>query len=646
MPKIILDVDIDDSAFTAFKRKFDDLQSNVKSLPGEWGKVAASMAALSPLLDKMSKGMSGTAGNATLVGKATIDTHKIAGDLALVWTGISKSSLFFLHDILGATQSLTKWTALTGVFGGLLGAGGLFGIDRMATRAAGQRQTAMGAGVSTGEYSAFLANASRLTSNPGGLMQQFSEGFYSVGAQYSFDTAFGPGTGERMKGKDAASFFSDVLPDIKAKIDATPQNQTAQMLQYSGLGNRGIDLEMANRIRAMSRGEVADISQRLKRDALAMNMPDAATRNLQDFETRLDEAWKTMGTSVENHLVPLLSPLSKLTDNFGKFADAVLKDGGAVDVLMKETADGIESFATKMADPKFRDYVASFAKDEVEAAVLVEVVGKAIAVGVAGFSIAGALRWGPAVAIGGAAVAGGKAFADAPGHALGGSGWDAAKRLWNRLPGYAEGAWNLPKDQLAVVHKGEMVVPAATAETIRQLSDADPNTLNPVADDNSGFNFGNKRRRGPIVKGHQWMHYKTEVLAARAILGNLEGYGRRYRADTLATMIPHYAPAGDGNNPRGYIRDVPDFTGMDPKEHLNFRDPDTRARVAYGFTRAEGHLGPGHQTLSDFQGMFARTGRGHTAVMGHHPAHIGKSDHEIVIDVEHMHGSFVETGSH
>jgi hypothetical protein len=111
-------------------------------------------------------------------------------------------------------------------------------------------------------------------------------------------------------------------------------------------------------------------------------------------------------------------------------------------------------------------------------------------------------------------------------------------------------------------------------------------------------------------------------------------------------MIPHYAPTGDGNNPRGYIRDVSDFTGMDPKEHLNFRDPDTRARVAYGFTRAEGHLGPGHQTLSDFQGMFARTGRGHTAVMGHHPAHIGKSDHEIVIDVEHMHGSFVETGSH
>jgi hypothetical protein len=379
MPKIILDVDIDDSAFQAFKRKFDDFQSNVKSLPGEWSRVAASMSTLSPLLDALSKGMGGAAGNATLVGKATIDTHKIAGDLALVWTGISKSSHFFLHDIIGATQSLTKWTALTGVFGGLLGAGGLFGVDRLATRAAGQRQSAMGAGVSTGEYSNFLANASRLTSNPGGLMQQFSEGFYSVGAQYSFDTAFGPGTGERMKGRDAASFFADVLPDIKSKIDATPQNQTSNMLQYSGLGNRGIDLEMANRIRAMSRGEINDISRRLKSDAAAMNMPDDATRNLQDFETRLDEAWKIMGTSVENHLVPLLSPLSKLTDNFGRFADAALKEGGAVDVALKEAAGGIESFATKMSDPKFREYVSSFSKDAIAGALLVEVVGKAIA---------------------------------------------------------------------------------------------------------------------------------------------------------------------------------------------------------------------------------------------------------------------------
>jgi hypothetical protein len=300
-----------------------------------------------------------------------------------------------------------------------------------------------------------------------------------------------------------------------------------------------------------------------------MVMPGAATRNLQDFVTRLDEAWKIMGTSVENHLVPLLPPLSKLTDSFGKFADAALKDGGAVDVLMKDTADGIESFATKMANPDFRKSVGAFAKDAIAAAILVEIVGKAVALGTAALSGVGAWSIGrmiPGIALGAAALGGAKAFVDAPGHALGGSGlpglghglggsgWDAAKRLWNGSPGYAEGAWNLPKDQLAVVHKGEMVVPAATAESIRKLSDGDPNTLNPVANDNEGFNFGNKRRHGAAghIKNHEFVHYLTEGLAARAIISNLAGYKTRKGfggADTLATMIPHYAPKGDHNDP-------------------------------------------------------------------------------------------------
>jgi hypothetical protein len=130
---------------------------------------------------------------------------------------------------------------------------------------------------------------------------------------------------------------------------------------------------------------------------------------------------------------------------------------------------------------------------------------------------------------------------------------------------------------------------------LRKLSDADANTLNPIATDNEGFNFGNKRRPGPKVMGHQWVHYKTEGLAARAVLSNLESYGKRFGADTLATMIPHYAPSGDHNIPSRYIRDVAGYTGLGRNEHIDFRDPDIRAALAYGFAREEGHLGPGHQ---------------------------------------------------
>jgi hypothetical protein len=54
-------------------------------------------------------------------------------------------------------------------------------------------------------------------------------------------------------------------------------------------------------------------------------------------------------------------------------------------------------------------------------------IGEGLAGAVSGSALAGA-------AIGAGAVAGAGAFVQNPGHALGGSGWEAAKRLWNGSP--------------------------------------------------------------------------------------------------------------------------------------------------------------------------------------------------------------------
>src|ERR1700732_4998072 len=271
-----------------------------------------------------------------------------------------------------------KWTKLTAVFGGLLGAGGLFGIDRRVVRGAGQRQSARGLGVSTGEYSAFMVDAARLTGNPAALLGSFSEGFYSQSAKLDFAAAFGSGVAGRMQGKDAASFFASILPDLKAKIDATPQNQLQNMLEYTHLSRRGIDLEMANRIKGMSREEIADISGRLMKDAEAMAMPDAATRKLQDFETRLKAAGTIVETHLENKLAPLTPNLTSFTKSFEKFALEALKPDSAFDILMKEVAGDLDWLAGKMEDKGFRDNVRIFVKDAAEGGILIELTGKGV----------------------------------------------------------------------------------------------------------------------------------------------------------------------------------------------------------------------------------------------------------------------------
>src|SRR5580704_8931731 len=198
----ILDVNIGTSAFDEYKKRFDDYRAQVAALPGEWGKMGTAVQPVTGFLAKMDAALATAGGNSAAIGKATGETGKFAGELALVWTGVSRSAKFFSHDVITATQHLHKWTKLTAVFGGLLGAGGLFGIDRLAMRAAGQRQSARGLGVSTGEYSAFMVDAARLTGNPEALLGSFSEGFYSQSAKLDFAAAFGSGITDRMQGKD------------------------------------------------------------------------------------------------------------------------------------------------------------------------------------------------------------------------------------------------------------------------------------------------------------------------------------------------------------------------------------------------------------------------------------------------------------
>jgi hypothetical protein len=118
--RAIIDIEINDSAFKAFQEKFNAYQAQLKELPAEWAKVSQTMAGLSGIVDKLNVASKAGPSNAMLVGKVSIDTKKIAADYAILWTGIAKSSRFFLHDVISSTQHLTKWGALTSVFAGLL----------------------------------------------------------------------------------------------------------------------------------------------------------------------------------------------------------------------------------------------------------------------------------------------------------------------------------------------------------------------------------------------------------------------------------------------------------------------------------------------------------------------------------------------
>lgn len=67
---------------------------------------------------------------------------------------------------------------------------------------------------------------------------------------------------------------------------------------------------------------------------------------------------------------------------------------------------------------------------------------------------------------------------------------DNAWSHWQRNKSYAVGAWDIGQDQTANIHKGEMIIPAQQAETIRQV--LLNNSFNPNLRKAAGINGGNQ----------------------------------------------------------------------------------------------------------------------------------------------------------
>src|SRR6516164_8398338 len=162
-------INIDDTQFTAFRNQWNQFQQVYAQHGQNWTTNSTQSQLLHQNLLNFSNLFNMGLQNATT--KASNFQNQI-NTASLSWKSMSVSSKLFSHHIENATFHLIKWSTLTSLFTGLVGAGGLWGISRLAQNAALSRQLVTGMGTTYGEYYSSVINFGRL-GNIGGILGRF-----------------------------------------------------------------------------------------------------------------------------------------------------------------------------------------------------------------------------------------------------------------------------------------------------------------------------------------------------------------------------------------------------------------------------------------------------------------------------------------
>lgn len=307
MVKSVFEVDVDDQSFKDFSTLFDKYQKQLQKMPGAWAGINKEMkssfeAATAALMAQSQLNRQSQ--------QAQKDQLKRTKDQASYWHSMASSSSEFVRNLYRATGSLIRWTGLAAEIGGLLGIGGLWGLDRLAGSVGSGRRVSQGLGLANGERMAFGLNYGRIT-DPSQFLGGVNEALHDPSQRYRLYAA-GMGAGD-LAGKDTAGVATMLMDRYKQLADRTdPQMLAAQLKAHGGL----MSLEDFERLKALSPEEYGSIRSSYSKDARGLGLPDKMQRTWQEFDIQLHRA----GQTIENAFVRGLTPLIPQLDRLSKIA--------------------------------------------------------------------------------------------------------------------------------------------------------------------------------------------------------------------------------------------------------------------------------------------------------------------------------------
>ncbi|EPQ8830485.1 lytic transglycosylase domain-containing protein [Klebsiella pneumoniae] len=370
--KSIVDIDVNDDKFVAFMERFREYQSALDDLPEAWRVAAVGIGESSKQTEKAKGEAKGLGAEFNAVAEAILTINSGIDRLNTnledskkkqdEFNKSTRSAKGFLSDatkdakslaghIKEATASLLSWGGIVGIFTGVLGVGGLFGINRLAATTGAQRFTSLGLGTSIGALDSTAINYQKVLGNPAGTLGAIRDSQMDLSKRWTFQAM-----GINNPDQDPAKLLPQMIRNAR---DIFVQNgSTLQGAQAHGLTNF-FTLDDLNRFKNMSDEEITAMEKRAQQDARMLQITDQQARQWQDFNVQLDYSSQSIRNTFVRGLGPLTPQLSKLSDALSGAIDTVLKSpelGKWIDAL----AGGIERFGNYLASPTFKSDVESF----------------------------------------------------------------------------------------------------------------------------------------------------------------------------------------------------------------------------------------------------------------------------------------------
>ncbi len=354
--KSVIDIEVNDADFKRFVGVFEKYQGEVNASPGVWNRVA----------DAADKAAHASVAMGAAVGAAFTGLRNIGAEHETVtrhtkaqagfWSSIATSADKFTRRVYDATRSLLRWGELTGLISGILGAGGLFGIDRLAVAAGNQRQRSLTLGSKPGEAAAFDTNFSRVV-DTGAFLSNVNKGLNEVTSDQFLGMRYAGAHTEGMTDAVEAGVKAfRALGDLVDRVPLGPMfNNTMENTGAASL----MSLDELKKLKATPKEEREEYIKDFLKDQERFAPHAGALKAFQDLAVQFDRAGKAIKTDFINALEPLAPNLKLLSKDLTQLIHDIMSNPHIKEWIDK-LAEAINWLDVEISKPEFKQHVTDF----------------------------------------------------------------------------------------------------------------------------------------------------------------------------------------------------------------------------------------------------------------------------------------------